>query len=98
MAFAYLIKFEQTFSACSCLEPGNDSIVFKEMLQYISEVVSKREVFISHVAIDSVYCFHLTSWWSCSCAVNKKVLIISFVWDTNIAAMSIVFCVSWYCV
>ena len=28
----------------------------------------------------------------------EKILIIFFVWDTNMAAMSIVFCVSWDCV
>ena len=26
-----------------------------------------------------------------------RILIISFVWDTNMVAMSIVFCVSWEC-
>ena len=28
-------------------------------------------------------------------SLNKRILIISFVWDTNMAAMSIVFCISW---
>ena len=39
--------------------------------------------------------FHLTSWRPCWCTLNKRILIISFVWDTNMAAVSIVFCVSW---
>ena len=31
----------------------------------------------------------------CRCTLSKRILIISFVWDNNMAAMSIVFCVSW---
>ena len=42
--------------------------------------------------------FHLTSWRPCWCILNKRILIISFVWDTNMAAVSSVFCVSWDCV
>ena len=42
--------------------------------------------------------FHLTSWRLCWSTLNKRILIISFVWDSNMAAMSIVFCVSWDCV
>ena len=42
--------------------------------------------------------FHLTSWRPCWCTPNKRILIISFVWDTKMAAVSIVFCVSWDCV
>ena len=41
--------------------------------------------------------FHMTSRRSCWCTLNKRILIISFVWETNLAAMSIVFCVSWDC-
>ena len=32
------------------------------------------------------------------CTLNKGILIISFDWDNNMPAMSIVFCVSWDCV
>ena len=40
--------------------------------------------------------FHLTSLRPCWWTLNK---IIYFIWDTNMAAMSIVFCVvSWDCV
>ena len=42
--------------------------------------------------------FHLMSWRPCWCTLNKRILIISFVWDTNMAAISIVLCVSWDCV
>ena len=42
--------------------------------------------------------FHLTSELPCWCTLNKRIFMISFVWDTNMAAMSIVFCVSWDCV
>ena len=42
--------------------------------------------------------FLLTSWSPCWCTLNKRILIISFVWVTNMAAMSIVFGVSWDCV
>ena len=42
--------------------------------------------------------FHLTSWRPCWCTLTKRILIISFVWDTNMAAMSIFFCASWDCV
>ena len=42
--------------------------------------------------------FHLTSWRPCWSTLNKKILIISFVWDSNMVAMSIIFCVSWDCV
>ena len=39
------------------------------------------------------YCrFHLTSWRPCWCTLNKRILIISSVWNTNMTAMSIVFC------
>ena len=31
------------------------------------------------------------------CTLNKRILIISFVWDANMAAVSTVFCVSWDC-
>ena len=40
---------------------------------------------------------HLTSWRPCWRTLNKRVLIISFAWDTNMATMSVVFCVSWDC-
>ena len=42
--------------------------------------------------------FHLTSELPCWCTLNKRIFMISFVWETNMAAMSIVFCVSWDCV
>ena len=42
--------------------------------------------------------FHLTSWRPCWCTHIKRILIISFVRDTSMAATSIVFCVSWDCV
>ena len=42
--------------------------------------------------------FHLTSLQPCWCTLNKRLLIISFVWKTNMAATPIVFCVSWDCV
>ena len=42
--------------------------------------------------------FHLKLWRSCWCTLNKRILIISSVWDTNMTAMSIAFCVSWDCV
>ena len=48
---------------------------------------------LSHIAE-----FYLTSWWPCWSTLNKRILIISFVWDSNVAAMTIVFCVSWDCV
>ena len=35
--------------------------------------------------------FYLTSWGPCWCTLNKRILIISFDWDTNMAAMSTVF-------
>ena len=39
--------------------------------------------------------FHMTSQWSCRCTLKKRISIISFVWDANMAAISIVFCASW---
>ena len=42
--------------------------------------------------------FHLTSELPCWCTLNKRIFMISFVWDTNMAALSTVFCVSWDCV
>ena len=43
--------------------------------------------------------FNLTSWRPCWCTLNNKtIMIISFVWYTNMAAMSIILsCVSWDC-
>ena len=41
---------------------------------------------------------HLMSWSPLWCTLNKRILIISFVWDTSMTTMSIVFCVSWDCV
>ena len=40
----------------------------------------------------------MTSWRPCWCTLNKRNLVFSFVWDTNMAATLIVFCVSWECV
>ena len=49
------------------------------------------------MVIDTIAGFHLTSWRPCWCTL-KRILIICFVCDTNMAAISIVFCVSWDCV
>ena len=51
----------------------------------------------------SIAGFHMTSRRPCWCTLNQRIkrqriLIISFVWDTNMAVISIVFCVSWDCV
>ena len=45
-----------------------------------------------------IACFHLASWRPCWCTLKKIMLIISFVWDSNMATTPIVICVSWDCV
>ena len=48
--------------------------------------------------LHSIVGFYLTSWRTSWCTLNKRILIFYFVWDTNMTAVSIVFCVSWDCV
>ena len=52
----------------------------------------------SSLVLQPIAGFHLTSWRPCWCSLNKRNLIISFVWNTKMAAMSLLFCVSWDCV
>ena len=65
--------------------------------------LNKRAVssFIKTFSQTVTFCiagFHLTSWKPCWHILNKGILIISFVWETNMAITSVVFCVSWDCV
>ena len=62
-----------------------------------SECILKVSYFQFEVCLQ-ISGFHLTSWRPCWCILNNSILMISFVWNTNMAAMSVVFCVSWDCV
>ena len=56
------------------------------------------EKYIFFLILKSIECFHLMSLQPCWCTLNKRISIISFVWNTNMAAMPMVFLVSWDCV
>ena len=68
----------------------SEGLEHKRMQLMVEETLMKNVQLqnVSHIAG-----FHMTSWRPCWCTLNKIILIIFFVWDTNMAAMSIVFCV-----